>query len=256
MLITIVTVVLNGEKYLEHTISSVLNQDYPHIEYIVIDGGSTDRTIDIIKKYESRISYWISEPDGGIADAMNKGIQKSSGRYLLFLHSDDYLVSSSSIRKATEKIQKNFDLHSFPIYWESNGHRLMRRSRGFNPWINFKTGFYHQGIFFHRYLFQRIGLYDTSFLIAMDYEYFLRAYRAAATLIVHGSPPVSVMRDTGVSSKKDWNSISTRFREERQVHSKHASSFLMKIVYKAYWPCYLHYRHLFNQSPKCIGYLF
>ncbi len=242
MLITIVTVVRNGEKYLEHTISSVLNQDYPHIEYIVIDGGSTDGTIDIIKKYESRISYWISEPDGGIADAMNKGIRQSSGRYLLFLHSDDYLVSNSSIRQAAQKMQQDCDLHSFPIYWESNGHRLLRRSRGFNPWINFKTGFYHQAVFFRRDLFKRLGEYDTSLRIEMDYEFFLRAYRKGATASKHHRPPISIMRDTGVSSKKDWQSLVKRFEEERRIHQKHTNSNFLKCSYTFYWPAYICYR--------------
>ena len=244
MLITIVTVVLNGQKYLEHTIRSVLDQDYPHVEYIIIDGGSTDGTLDIIRRYESRISYWVSEPDSGIADAMNKGILKSSGQYLLFLHSDDYLCSNSVIRKAVEKMWKKYDLHSFPIYYESNGHRLLRRSRGFNPLINLKTVFYHQGVFFHSDIFKRLGFYDTSFRIAMDYEYFLRSYRTGAKSVVHNTPPVSVMRDTGVSSKKDWASLRKRFEEEKRIHRKHSNSLFFKYFYQFYWVSYMSYRNI------------
>lgn len=244
MLITIVTVVFNGEKYIEQTIRSVLDQDYPHLEYILIDGGSTDGTLDIIRRYESRISHWVSEPDSGIADAMNKGILKSSGQYLLFLHSDDYLCSNSVIRKSVEKMRKKYDLHSFPIYYENNGHRLLRRSRGFNPFINLKTGFYHQGVFFHSNIFKRLGFYDTAFHIAMDYEYFLRAYRAGAKSVVHNLPPVSVMRDTGVSSKKDWVSLQKRFGEEKRVHAKHSNSLFLKYFYKLYWVSYMNYRKI------------
>ncbi len=81
-LITVITVVYNGEKYLEETIQSVINQTYPNVEYIIIDGGSTDETIDIIKKYEDKIDLWISEKDEGIYDAMNKGIYLATGQWV------------------------------------------------------------------------------------------------------------------------------------------------------------------------------
>ena len=94
-LITVITAVLNGENTLERTIQSVIGQDYKNIEYIIIDGGSTDGTLDIIKKYEHAIDYWISETDEGIYGAMNKGIQASSGEWIYFLGSDDYLVADN-----------------------------------------------------------------------------------------------------------------------------------------------------------------
>jgi glycosyltransferase involved in cell wall biosynthesis len=91
-LITVITVVLNGEKTLEETIKSVISQTYPNVEYIIIDGGSKDRTLDIIKKYEDYIDYWVSEPDDGIYDAMNKGIKVALGSYYVFLGSDDKII--------------------------------------------------------------------------------------------------------------------------------------------------------------------
>jgi len=90
-LITVVTVVFNGEKYLENTILSVINQAYDNVEYIIIDGGSTDGTIDIIKKYEDKLDYWISESDDGIYDAMNKGIDLVTGEWVNFVNSSDML---------------------------------------------------------------------------------------------------------------------------------------------------------------------
>lgn len=89
-LISIITVVYNGEKYLEQTIQSVINQTYKNIEYIVIDGGSTDGTLDIIKKYEEHISYWVSESDKGLYDAMNKGIGVAKGELIGMINSDDW----------------------------------------------------------------------------------------------------------------------------------------------------------------------
>jgi glycosyltransferase involved in cell wall biosynthesis len=91
-LISIITVVFNGQKYLEQTIQSVLNQSYDNVEYIIIDGGSTDGTLDIIRKYEHAIDYWVSEPDKGIYDAMNKGIDLFTGDWLYYLGSDDFLL--------------------------------------------------------------------------------------------------------------------------------------------------------------------
>lgn len=94
-LVSIVTVVYNGEKYLEHTILSVLNQTYKNIEYIIIDGGSTDGTLDIIRKYENRINYWISEKDDGIYDAMNKGIDSATGEWINFMNAGDIFADKN-----------------------------------------------------------------------------------------------------------------------------------------------------------------
>ena len=91
-LISIITVSYNAVKTIEDTIVSVLGQTYSNIEYIIIDGGSTDGTLDIIKKYEDKITYWVSEPDKGIYDAMNKGILKATGDYLFFLGADDKIT--------------------------------------------------------------------------------------------------------------------------------------------------------------------
>ena len=94
-LITVVTVVFNGEQFLEETILSVINQTYDNVEYIIIDGGSTDRTLDIIKKYEHAIDYWVSEKDEGIYDAMNKGIFMATGKLVNFLNSGDIYLTSA-----------------------------------------------------------------------------------------------------------------------------------------------------------------
>lgn len=98
-LITIVTVVYNGEKYLEKTILSVIKQTYDNVEYIIIDGGSNDRTQDIIKKYEDKIDYWISEKDNGIYDAMNKAIDISSGKWINFMNAGDCFYDGSVLEK-------------------------------------------------------------------------------------------------------------------------------------------------------------
>lgn len=106
-LITIVTVSYNSVNTIEQTISSVINQDYPNIEYIIIDGGSKDGTIDIIKKYEKFINHWISEPDRGIYHAMNKGIDIAKGNFIHFLNSDDCFVNYGIVSKICEVLRDN-----------------------------------------------------------------------------------------------------------------------------------------------------
>ncbi|MDA2912730.1 glycosyltransferase [Acidobacteriia bacterium AH_259_A11_L15] len=98
-LVSVITVVRDGEKYLEQTIQSILNQTYDNIEYIIVDGASTDGTLDIVRKYEEQIAYWISEPDQGLYDAMNKGSIIATGDYALYLHEGDYFSSSDSVER-------------------------------------------------------------------------------------------------------------------------------------------------------------
>jgi glycosyltransferase involved in cell wall biosynthesis len=99
-LISIITVVFNGEEHISECIDSVIKQTYKNIEHIIIDGGSKDKTIEIIKRFNDQISYWVSEPDNGIYDAMNKGSSIAKGDYALFLNSDDYLFNENSVEKA------------------------------------------------------------------------------------------------------------------------------------------------------------
>lgn len=106
--ITVVTVCYNASATLEQTMLSVLNQTYPNIEYIVIDGGSTDGTVEIIKKYADRIAYWVSEPDKGIYDAMNKSIAKASGEYINFMNAGDSFHANDTIAKVVSNLG-NYD---------------------------------------------------------------------------------------------------------------------------------------------------
>ena len=140
-LVSVVTVVFNGEKYLEETIQSVINQTYDNVEYIIIDGGSTDGTLDIIKKYEDRIDYWVSERDRGIYDAMNKGIDLASGEWINFMNAGDGLDSYSILNEIfSNKINLKIGLiygntntgswyqHSNARYWFKRTNRLTRKN--------------------------------------------------------------------------------------------------------------------------------
>jgi len=128
-LITVVTVVFNGEKYLEQTIQSVINQNYDNIEYIIIDGGSTDSTLDIIRRYNDQIDYWISEPDEGIYPAMNKGVALAAGSHIVHINSDDLLLYSRSI---PEKIHENIN-YLFSTYSELDNGKYIVPIKPFFP---------------------------------------------------------------------------------------------------------------------------
>ncbi len=117
------------------------------------------------------------------------------------------------------------------------------RPRGANYWLNFKTGLNHQGTFIRRSLFERIGAYDDSFKIAMDYEFFLRAYRLGANFKCHLDPVVAVMRDSGISSQLDWTNLKARLAEEERAHRK-LETPQVELLYDAWWAVYPLYRQL------------
>jgi glycosyltransferase involved in cell wall biosynthesis len=253
--ISIITITLNAEHYLEQTIASVVNQTYSNRECIIVDGGSTDGTLDIIKKYESEIDNWISEPDNGIADAMNKGIDFATGDYILFLHSDDYLVNSSVLERASEYLGNRFDIFFFQVLHDINGQNQVSRNRPLGWLTNFKMGSCHQGQLCSRKLFQKIGKFDTSFKIDMDYDLILRAYKAGATCN-SVNIPLAVMRLIGISSRTDWKSLRERFDEERRVHFKNCTTVWMRLLYICYWMMYLPYRkslYILNHKKKVFA---
>jgi glycosyltransferase involved in cell wall biosynthesis len=240
-LISVITACLNGERHIGQTIASVAQQRNITCEHIVVDGGSTDGTLAILATNLSANGRWISERDSGIADAMNKGIAMSRGEWLLFLQSDDYLAENSVLASAATRFAPETDICGFPVMYGSEDSLMHVRPRGAGFWLNFKTGFNHQGTFIRRTLFNRLGGYDTSFKIAMDYEFFLRARRSQGRFRCFSDPVVAVMRSTGISSQRDWPSLQRRFAEERLVHEKHQTP-AMGAMYAAYWAMYPAYR--------------
>lgn len=180
-LVSIITPSFNQGRFIKFTIESVLGQDYPNIEYIVMDGGSTDETVDILRSYGNRIS-WVSEPDKGQTDAINKGIRKSSGEIIAYLNSDDvYLPGTIShiVRLLQENPETEFvygDFHAI----DENGAILDRiKTIPFDPNILlYDANFISQpASFYRRSLFDKIGCFDDSLHYLMDYEFFLRAAR-------------------------------------------------------------------------------
>lgn len=198
---SIVTVVYNGEAHLEQTITSVLEQDYPHIEYIIIDGGSVDRTCDLIKKYEDRIDYWVSEPDNGIYDAMNKGIRKATGTHISFLNADDYLIPGclSKVAKYISETSADISYGNQMNIWEDEGDVLTRTCIPNVDVIEQKMGIFHPATFVKKSVFDTYGLFDESFAISGDYEFIVRVY-AAGCSFSYLPTTVAAFRFGGASS--------------------------------------------------------
>ena len=205
---SIITVCYNADTHLEQTIQSVLYQDYANLEYIVIDGKSTDTTAIILDKYRANIDHITCEPDKDIADAMNKGLKRASGDWLLFLNAGDYLLFKNTISMALAHIQKNpsYDIYAFNTRFGDSNHWVQKQSRGFHPWINFKTQFQHQGSICSDRIFQKVGNFDAGYKIAMDYDWFLRAYRAGSRAKTINEA-ISFMRNDGISSQVDRDTL-------------------------------------------------
>lgn len=164
-LISVITVVFNGENYLEQTIKSVIEQSYDHVEYIIIDGGSKDGTLDIIKNYEGQIDYWVSEEDEGIYDAMNKGIDCSTGNWIFFLGSDDYIFSENTFSKIVNWLCSDVNFICGNIEYTSGS--IFKSTIGFKT--NIINTCHHQACFYKRDLFNSFR-YDISYKIVSDYE--------------------------------------------------------------------------------------
>ena len=177
-LITVITVVFNGAMTLEQTILSVINQSYDNVEYIIVDGSSTDGTIDIIRKYEHAIDYWMSEPDAGIYDAWNKGVRLSTGDWISFLGAGD-IYQDDAIQSYVDFIR---NVQRYPLEYVSSRVNLVSSERILQTiglpwnWKDFRRymNVAHVGSLHHRQLFERVGLYDTTYKICGDYELLLR----------------------------------------------------------------------------------
>jgi glycosyltransferase involved in cell wall biosynthesis len=180
--ITVIIAVYNGEKHLISTIESIVNQSYPHLELIIIDGGSTDGSVDIIKKYEDKIAYWISEPDKGISDAFNKGVGRASGDYINFQGDGDGFLTPNSLEKLFKEINcKDCKFISARISREDalgNVEYISKPIKKFKKSsLLFRMSLPHQGLFTHKSYFEEYGLFDIDNTYCMDYEHLLRSYK-------------------------------------------------------------------------------
>ena len=174
-LISIITIVFNGVKHIEQCIQSVLQQDYPHYEYIIIDGGSTDGTLEIIERYKSNIKHIVSEKDKGIYDAMNKGLEISSGELIGIINADDYYEPD------TLSFVSDCYINEKPQIIHGNMIRIDQRNNStlLTPYFNRKPKdmwIYHPTVFVNRSAYATIGHFNTQYKIAADFDLMLRAH--------------------------------------------------------------------------------
>jgi glycosyltransferase involved in cell wall biosynthesis len=198
-LVTIITAVFNGDSHLASCLESAINQDYPNVEHIVVDGGSTDRTVDILRQFDGQIALWRSEPDRGVPDAWNKALQEARGDWICFLGADDELLShsvSAYIALAEQNPQAEFLSAKVTFVHPSGYERTVGKPW---TWKRFSRTMCtpHPGSMHRRDLFERLGNYDTSFPIVQDYELLLRAGPSLRTAFM---PVVTVRMRVGGQS--------------------------------------------------------
>ena len=204
MKISIITVCYNSAKTIEKTILSVVNQTHKDIEYIIVDGKSKDDTIEIIEKYNSNVTKWISESDKGLYDAMNKGIAMATGDIIGILNSDDTFHSNTVIEEISNfHEQNNIDASVGNIIQHKVNSQIIRlySSKNWNP-RKLKIGFMppHPSIFFKKELFNKFGLYDLGFKIGADYELITRFFLKNKIIWKYSGITTTAMLVGGLSS--------------------------------------------------------
>lgn len=171
--LSVITISFNIADEIERTCKSIVNQSFQDFEWIVIDGASTDGTLEVLKKYRYRMNVFVSEPDKGIYNAMNKGIKRATGKYLLFINGGDELYEDDSLQKAINYSDDKYQLLSFGSYFHETGELWFSDD---SPNLFYKT-IPHGSTFIMRSLFSKYGLYDESFKIAADYDFFAKVFK-------------------------------------------------------------------------------
>jgi glycosyltransferase involved in cell wall biosynthesis len=207
--ITVVTPSFNQGEFLEETIRSVLLQGYPNLEYIVMDGGSRDGSLDILRRYEPWLSYWQSAPDNGQADAINQGFERATGSILAFLNSDDVFEPGTLRRVARDFLAAGGErlVHVYPV--EDFGCcdpvvHLARQRHTAASWLSGKSYVHQPGAFWSRQAFDDAGGLDVSYRYLFDRKFFLALYARGYRFSYYSGPPVSRFR---------WHSDSKTFTE-------------------------------------------
>ena len=236
MLVSIVTPSFNQARYLEATLDSVLSQDYPEIEYIVIDGGSSDGSRAILERYSDRLAYWVSEPDKGQTDAINKGFSRARGEVLAWLNSDD-TYQPGAVRAAVERLRANpaaAMVYAEANYIDEGGQVIGRFPAAQTDYPRLRAGYVHipqQASFWRAAYWKQVGPLDPSFYFAMDYDLWVRLAALAPLVFVPGETWANfrLHRDAKTIAADDrcWP-------EMLRVHRRLGGSPLAPIVLKYY----------------------
>lgn len=200
-LISIITVAYNNKNGLEETIKSVINQTYRDFEFVIIDGGSNDGSKELLESYSSQINFWVSEPDKGIYNAMNKGIRKASGEYLIFMNSGDRFSANDILEKITPHFN-NEDIVYGNAYYELENRKKYEYK--IPPKITIgsllKEPICHQSAFFRKELFEKYGMYDENNKIASDWTFMMDIFVHHNISQKYINVFISIFEKTGISS--------------------------------------------------------
>ena len=216
--VSIITVCYNSEKFIRDAIESVLSQTYSNIEYIIVDGGSKDQTVNIVKSYDYRISKFISEPDNGIYDAMNKGIKLATGDIVGIINSDDFYASNDVIQKIVNGFDEDTDATygDLLVVFRDDTNRIKREYKANRFTIrSLKYGIMpgHATIFLRRELFEQYGLYKTDYKIAADFDLLVR-YVYLHSIKLKYIPQIVIKARTGGTSD---DNILTKFKISKDI---------------------------------------
>lgn len=223
-MITVITATFNAAKTISNAMQSIRSQSYPNIEWLVIDGGSTDETVDILKNNEDTVDYWSSEADSGIYDALNKGVEHAHGDWILFLGADDRFAKEDVV--ATIFVQRQIG-DEVLIYGDV---QYELAAKPFLSSISLKTllhnTVHHQGAFYSRKLFDAGWRYDAGFKLIADYELNLRIALAKDKVVKLDGVVVSICCDNGRSR----TNLGALLRETNAIRGKHCGYFTNKLL--------------------------
>ncbi len=220
-LLSIITINYNDAIGLEKTIKSVISQSFQDFEYIIIDGGSKDNSKHIIEKYQLKITYWVSEKDNGIYNAMNKGIIQAQGNYCLFLNSGDYLADNDVLLNVSSQLD-NTDI----VYGDMIIDRNHKLEYAKSPEIllfeeMIRGTLWHPVSFIKKELFDKFGLYNESFKIIADYDFFIKNLYVNHVSKKHISVFISVFNTNGIGSSEKYQELQNQERRASQLSYFH-----------------------------------
>lgn len=247
-LVSVITASFNALKGLQCTVESVAEQSYRSVEHIIVDGGSTDGTTDYLQSLGDAV-LWISEPDGGIADALNKGVAMASGEYILVLQADDTFLDAESLARAECSLRHETEIVSFDVLLTRGDDQARFCSRGLGWQVERFMTVPHQGAFCRRQLFARIGGFDTRYRVALDYDFMLRAKRAKSSIALPGEI-LSLMPATGISARRDRESLLVRLSENRAIQRRHSTTVPARVVGWFFWLLYRPYKLFHHRHEK------